>query len=288
MIYDSGLLDYRALRLAASAVLRRAAFSALAGSAECTAAALVRRTAGSEVPDQVHRADPGKIPVRGDCAAPSRCRCCIGIAVEGVGVEGVIVNHFGTNLDLWREPMLPANTEVDITRLHARALALHVVIEFRAEGDVVQGRDLVVQIRQGRDDARSATHLRGTALGEVRRIEIEAVGRGEWIAAVRDDGLRFRIVLVEHVPLAQRVELERKVPLLIELVVISPAEPLQIVVAPLAAIDAVADQIEAVVARVALPADGGRERGNGTGIPGHRVAGVHRIWIWIHYCPVKC
>ncbi len=159
--------------------------------------------ARSEVPDQVHRRDPGKISVWSDCRHPAGCgrRARIGIAVERVGVDGVIVDHLRTNLDLRREPMLPADAEVGIARLHARALALQVVIEFGTERDVVQGRDLVVQIRQGRDDARSTAHLRGTALGEVRRVEIEAVGGSEWIAAVRDDGLGLRIVLVEHVPL---------------------------------------------------------------------------------------
>ena len=65
---------------------------------------------------------------------------------------------------------------------------------------------------------------------------------------------RRRIERVGHVVLVQVVGFERDVPLVVELVIVRQAVPLQVVVAPLAAIDAVGDEIDVVVAAVAGPA----------------------------------
>src|ERR1700736_6218998 len=98
----------------------------------------------------------------------------------------MIVGDLWTQLDLRREPMLPADTEIDIARLHAGPLPFHVVIKLGAEGDVVQGREFVIEISDGSDDTRGAAHLRGRALREVRRVEIEAIRRSKRVAAIGD------------------------------------------------------------------------------------------------------
>jgi hypothetical protein len=68
----------------------------------------------SEVPDQVRRCDD--FPVLGgsyDPASYSRRRG-IEVAVEGIRVERMIVGYFRANLDLRREPVLPADREIGV------------------------------------------------------------------------------------------------------------------------------------------------------------------------------
>src|SRR5215472_9174541 len=66
-------------------------------------------------------------------------------------------------------------------------------------------------------------------------------------------------------------------PLLVELVIPSYSVPLQIVVAPGAVVDGVADDVDVVVPAVALPADSCGDGWLGTGILEHRGAREHRI-----------
>src|ERR1700733_10545869 len=67
-------------------------------------------------------------------------------------------------------------------------------------------------------------------------------------------------------------------PLIVEFVVISHAEPLQIVIAPCAVVLSVGHQINIILAAVALPSDAGTDRWYGAGIFGHGGARKYRIW----------
>src|ERR1700734_1568005 len=81
-------------------------------------------------------------------------------------------------------------------------------------------------------------------------------------ASVQIGGLRSRIVLVRNAMFKYVVGFEREVPLIVELVVVGRAVPLDIVITPLPAIDGVGARIDIVVALIPGIADtGGQGRG---------------------------
>src|SRR6516225_5640842 len=64
----------------------------------------------------------------------------IRIAVERRRIKRTVEAKFGPDLDLRREPMLPADTGLNVAALGAGTLTLHVVVELEAIGDVVERR----------------------------------------------------------------------------------------------------------------------------------------------------
>src|ERR1700730_572391 len=75
--------------------------------------------------------------------------------------------------------------------------------------------------------------------------------------------------------------LERDVPLIVELVVVDPAEPLQIVVTPDTAVDRICDQIDIVTPAVASPAQANGGRRLRAWVLEHRRSRIQRIRIGI-------
>src|ERR1700730_100878 len=199
----------------------------------------------SEMPDYVSGEQPHVIFVRRD-----RYRRRIEVAVEGRRVVGLVVGHFRTHLDLRREPMLPAEPNLGVAGCHAGALPLLVVIIFGAQRNVIERRDLVVPVRDRSDYARRAgDHVGIAAVVEVRRVELDDPG-SKGIAAGGDDA--GGIGYVQHVPLTERVGLERDVKLFRELVVPGHSVPLKIVVSPRAAVDRVRANVHVVPGAVGL------------------------------------
>src|SRR5271169_252338 len=84
------------------------------------------------------------------------------VALERGRIERIIESDFRANLDGRREPVLPADAIVEIGGLDARALAVDVVEIFRAPGDVVEGREFVVEISDARPFPRRAARLNVT------------------------------------------------------------------------------------------------------------------------------
>ena len=84
----------------------------------------------SEVEDKVARCDDRPIPGWGY----SR----VSIPVKRIGIDRTVVADLRTNFDLRRVPMLPAQRRIDVLRLNAGAVPLHVVVIFGAKGKVVQ------------------------------------------------------------------------------------------------------------------------------------------------------
>jgi hypothetical protein len=76
--------------------------------------------------------------------------------VEGRCIQRMVPGNFGTDLNLRREPMLPAKRPVIIGRRKAGAPAVDVVKEFSAQGNIVQRRELVVQVEKDRPFLRRA------------------------------------------------------------------------------------------------------------------------------------
>lgn len=107
--------------------------------------------------------------------------------------------------------------------------------------------DLVVQICQKglkrRGTAEHGGRLAERAVGGIERHVL----RRERRAATGDDVERLGIVQVRHVVLVLVVGFHRDVPLVVELVTVGQAVPLQVVVSPLAAIDSVGDDVEVVI-----------------------------------------
>src|ERR1700759_505869 len=84
----------------------------------------------SEVNDDVCRADEGVVAVSRDAE--------VGVAVERERIQRLVVGKLRPDLDLRREPMLPADAGLEIRRLGAGALTLHVVVPLNSVGDVVE------------------------------------------------------------------------------------------------------------------------------------------------------
>ena len=185
-------------------------------------------------------------PIRAD--APGRRNAEIRIAVEGHAIQRLVERNLGPDLDLGREPVLPANTALDVGGLGAGALPLRIVERFEAERDVVQRLRLVVQIHHARVDICRAREQGGVAaLGEARRIERHVLRRERRTAGI-ERGKSGRIVRVEHIILVLPVTFRRDMPVVVEDVIVGEAVPLQVVVSPLAAIDAVGNEIDVVLA----------------------------------------
>ena len=83
------------------------------------------RPISSEVNDEVGGANDGIAPV----GSYSR----IDVAIERRGVERTIVGDLGTDLDLRREPVLPAERDIGISSRDAGALSLRIVEIFGAQ-----------------------------------------------------------------------------------------------------------------------------------------------------------
>src|SRR5580698_7733228 len=71
---------------------------------------------GLEVPDDVCGTNDGIL------AGGSDRRDCIEVAVEGRRVDRVVISYLGTELDLRRQPVLPADAKVHIAGFHSGAL----------------------------------------------------------------------------------------------------------------------------------------------------------------------
>jgi hypothetical protein len=195
--------------------------------------------------DQVGGADHRIVSVRSNTG--------VHIAIEGVCIERAIVGDFRTHLDLRRKPVLPAARNIHIARLNTGALALHVVIPFRPEGEVVQLVRRVIEIGQEGLRRRSTCESRRVvALRKVRCVERYEIW-AERCAAAGNNCHRRGIEGARHVVLVQVVCLEREVPVVVELVIECAAEPLQIVVTPLTAVDGISDEVEVIPAVIARP-----------------------------------
>ena len=202
--------------------------------------------------DDVSRTDDGGLLVRSDAE--------VRIAVERRGIQSTIDRHFRTHLDLRREPVLPAETGLDVTGLYTGALSLLVVEPLQAIRDVVQLRRAVVHIGQERLHRGRARQLgRVAAMCAERRIPRHHVERER--RSARDESDRGRVVEIENVVLVLVVGLERDVPLVVELVIVGQPVPLKVIVAPGAVVDPVRDDVDAVIAAVGDVTNAGTEGG---------------------------
>src|SRR5260370_36777441 len=86
---------------------------------------------------------------------------------------------------------------------------------------------------------------------KIRRVELDD-SRGEGITAVGDDARG--IGYIQHIPLTERVRLERNMKLLSELVVPGHPIPLKVVVAPGAVIDGISTNVDVVIGGIGLVA----------------------------------
>src|SRR5262249_10293941 len=149
------------------------------------------------------------------------------------------------------KPVLPAEAEGYITRFRTCPLTLHVVVEFRSEGDVVQRRKPVVQIHHSSEDFRSARKLvRIGALREKWSVEGKSVGRCEWKAVIGDDTGGGGI---QHIFLIERVHFPREMPIRTDPVIPSQTRPLKVIVSPGSIIDGISHHVNGVPGTVALP-----------------------------------
>src|ERR1700730_6804274 len=194
----------------------------------------------SEVPNHVCREQPHVVFVGRDWH-----RRRIEVAVECRCIVGLVVGHFGTHLDLRREPVLPAETNVGIAGSRSCALALLVVVILGAQRNIVPRRDLVVPIGQRGLRACGARDRIGVAaLREERSIELD-VSRSKGKTAGGYDAGRIRTV--QHIPLKEVVEFERDVKPVVELVVPGHSIPLKIVIAPGAIVDRISTKVDIVI-----------------------------------------
>src|SRR5215468_1869693 len=98
--------------------------------------------------------------------------------VEGLGIERIVPGNLRPERHRRREPMLPANGVVEVRGFKPGALTVLVVEILNAPGNVVHGRELVVQISKRGPLPGGALDLAWIALREERRV---AHGR-EWRA----------------------------------------------------------------------------------------------------------
>src|SRR5579863_3335281 len=94
----------------------------------------------SEVNDDVSRSNEGVVAGGRDAH--------VGVAVEGERIERLVVGKFRPDLDLRREPVLPADAGFDVPRPGAGSLTLYVVEKLTPPGDVVERCRLVVQVKR--------------------------------------------------------------------------------------------------------------------------------------------
>ena len=223
----------------------------------------------SEVDDHIGGAD--------NRVVTGRSNSRIGVAVERRRVQRLVVSDFRTELDLRRKPVLPASRDVYVAGGDAGTLAVMVVEPLGAEREVVQLVWRIVDVEQEGLLVGPASQHRGirTKRG-ARRIERNKL-RAEGRAAAGDNGRSRRIVEIRHIVLVDIPAFEGDVPVVVELVIVSAADPLQVVVAPLAAVQCVANDVKVVPAIIAGPADTKRRRRNGAGILGKGGAGIERI-----------
>src|SRR4029077_8535259 len=92
---------------------------------------------------------------------------------------------------------------------------------------------------------------------------------------------RDRVVQVRHFKFVDVPALESDVPIIVELVIVRAAKPLQIIVAPYAVVYRVSDQIDIVPPTVAAPAQASTARWLRPRIPRHRGSCIQRVWIGI-------
>src|SRR6476646_12237455 len=94
---------------------------------------------------------------------------------------------------------------------------------------------------------------------------------------------RDRVIQVWHFKFVDVPALESDVPIIVELVIVRAAKPLQIIVAPYAVVYRVGDEIDIVPPTVARPAQASNGRWLRARIPQHRGSGIQRIWIGIRH-----
>jgi hypothetical protein len=115
---------------------------------------------------------------------------------------------------------------------------IEIAIESRRvqpQGEVIEPVRGVVDVGQeGLHRSCTGEGRRVVTLRKIRRVERHDV-RAEWRAAAGNDRHSRRIEGIRYVVLMQVVGFDRNVPVLVELVIVGAAEPLQVVVTPLAA-----------------------------------------------------
>src|SRR6201984_1931380 len=94
---------------------------------------------------------------------------------------------------------------------------------------------------------------------------------------------RNRVVQVRHFKFVDVPALESDVPIIVELVIVRAAKPLQIIVAPYAVVYRVGDQIDVIPSTVARPAQASNGRWLRARIPEHRGSRIQWIWIGIRH-----
>ena len=173
--------------------------------------------------------------------------------------------------------MLPADTGLDVRRLGAGTLSLSIVIPLNTIRNVVQRRRLVVQVGESGGRAGIAGEHRWIfALRQAGRVERRELGR-ERSASAGDNGRSHAVKRVGYVSLTQIVRFERDVPLIVEDMIVGQSVPLQVVVAPLPAIDRVGNKVDAVFSAVGCVANAGGDARGRTGILQERRTWIERV-----------
>src|SRR6202050_3659264 len=170
-----------------------------------------------------------------------------GAIVEGRDIGRPVVADLGADLDLWADPMLPAARDVDVARSVAGALALHIIVELSAQCEIVERTDAIVPEGEQAVFIGGAGWRFGIADGLPRRIRHAVPGRDEIGDARIVGGSRACVSLVPHVALIHVIAFERDMKLLIELVIVRAAVPVQVVVAPSGIVKVVDAEIDCVV-----------------------------------------
>jgi len=127
---------------------------------------------GSLVDCELRSEVDDEITGRDDRPISGRCYSGVGVTIERIRINRAIIADLRTNLDLRREPVLPAQSRIGITSLDAGALSLHVVEKFGAKGKVVQLVRRIIDVQKKRLCVGSACQRGGAiALRRVRGVE---------------------------------------------------------------------------------------------------------------------
>ena len=144
-----------------------------------------------------------------------------GAGVKGVSAVRPVIAEFRADLDLRRQPVLPANGEIVVRRRGAGALSLRIVIDFGPEREVVQWIGRIVEVHDGTKRVGvAAQHGCVAAMCEARRVEVQLRER-RGVGARRD----VRIIDVGHAIFVFVIGLERDMPLVVPFVVIGRSVP---------------------------------------------------------------
>src|SRR5580698_6830076 len=197
-----------------------------------------RRLGGSE-------AAPSEMPNDVSAKEPETSSRAI---VKGRSVGRPVEAELGADLDLRAEPTLPAGRNIDVACGVARALALHVVIELGAQREIVERADAIVPEGEQAEFVGGAGWQCGIADRLPRWVGHAVPGRAEIGIDRIVDVAGALISSVPHVALIHVIALERDMNLLVELVIVRAAVPVQVVVAPAGVVQVVDAEIDCVVA----------------------------------------